>query len=178
MWQIIGILYASPSFFIFEITQISSYNVFVGHLHQKANEVNPLPRGLFLKYSILTLAVHRKSTVGAVNHFLSLLTPSCYKGYWNLWCTSKLLCQWIPLGFPTDCSRAHSFSSLLPVLYLLPAYTHWIRIPQEQFSSMAFSGCIREIFSRPIRKWFGYLSATYTLLTGLFSLCTRPDWKL
>lgn len=43
---------------------------------------------------------------------------------------------------------------------------------------MVFSGCIREIFSRPITEWFGYFSGTCALLIGLFSLCTRPDWKL
>lgn len=48
-------------------------SLFVGHLHGKANEVDSLPRGLFLKYIILTLAIHGTSTVRAVNHFLSLL---------------------------------------------------------------------------------------------------------
>ena len=109
-------------------------SLFVGHLHGKANEVDALSRGLFLKYSILTLTVHRTSTVGAVNHFLSPLMPSCYKDYGNLWCISQSSgvneYHWAALQ---TCSSAHSFSSILPVPYPLLAYTFWIRIPQGQF---------------------------------------------
>lgn len=138
--------------------------------------MDSFPRRLFLKYIILTLAVHRTST-GQRGGCTPLFFPSDAKlpqGLLQPLVYLKALLSMNTLqtaAVPTLLIVSFPFNTQPKYIYILSeslrgSFNLWPPV------------VVFERYSPGQVQWFKYLSATYGILAWSFLLGTRPDWKL